>query len=199
MNRILVVLVALLLAAGCGGGEGDSGSAQHSDAPPSGSNTPGREAVPDIPPMADATAGVSLLPYLDEAGSVTEMALAANDVFTIHVLAEIDGHTHTSAAQFAMSVPPGISVIGEQKFSPRALTVGKYSDLFAIAYECHESGRFLLMKFTCRVDDTFKGGELTVRDGVDAEGTGFLGFATCGGGQAQQLPATGGAVTLTLK
>ena len=90
-------------------------------------------------------------------------------------------------------------MVGEEKFSTQVLTVGTHSDLFAMAFECHESGRFLLMKFVCKVDDTFSGGELAVRPGVDAMGTAFLGFATCGAGQAQKLPASGGSVTLTLQ
>jgi hypothetical protein len=152
-----------------------------------------------VPPIPDATVGVALLPYLDEAGSSTEMTVGANDIFTLHVFADIKGHMHTSAAQFAVSIPEGIAVIGEEKFSPKALTVGKLTDLFAIAYECHESGRFLLMKLTCRVEDSFAGGDMILRAGVDAAGGAFLGFATCGEGQAQKLPASGGAVTLTLK
>ena len=198
MKRIIVVLVALMLAVGCGGGEGETSSTDDHAGHDHTAGT-GRAAIPEAPPQADGVEGVSLLVYLDEAGSLTEMALASGDVFTLHVFADIQGHIHTSAAQFALSIPKGVSVIGEEKFSPQALTVGKLTDLFAMAYECHESGRFLLMKLTCRVDDQFAGGDMGLRAGVDAGGNAFLGFATCGEGTPQKLPANGGAVTLTSK
>jgi hypothetical protein len=199
MNRFIVVLVALLLAAGCGGGEGETSSTEdHSGHDHTAGTTTGREAIPEAPP-SEAVAGVSMLAYLDEAGSLTEMALASGDVFSFYVFADIQGHHHTSAAQFALSIPNGVTVIGEEKFSPQALTVGKLTDLFAMAYECHESGRFMLMKLACRVGDEFVGGQMGLRSGVDAQGTAFLGYATCGEGPAQKLPASGGAVTLTKK
>ena len=200
MNRIIVALVVLLLAAGCGGGEGETSTTEdHSDHDHTAGTSTGRSAIPEAPPQSDAVEGVSMLAYLDEAGALSEMALAPGDVFTFHIFADIQAHIHISAAQFALSIPKGVTVIGEEKFSSQALTVGKLTDLFAMAFECHESGRFLLMKIECRVDDQFAGGEMGIRAGVDAQGTAFLGYATCGEGPAQKLAASGGAVTLTSK
>lgn len=198
MHRFIVVLTVVLLVSGCGGGEGEqqSASGQSGQAP---ATTTGREAIPDIPPQAEVTQGVSLMVYLDEAGTMTEATVAPGEELKLYVYAEIEGHHHVSAAQFALSMPEGVEVTNEIKFSPRALTVGKLSDLYAMAFECHESGRFLLLTLECRTGETFPGGEFTVRAGVDAQGNAFLGFVTCGEGEPQKLPASGGAVTLGLE
>jgi hypothetical protein len=198
MHRFIVVTAVLLLVAGCGGGEGEN-SSSGADHDHTASTTPGREAIPATPLEADVTAGVNLLPYLDEAGTVSESAVVPGEEFKVYVFAQVEGSFQVSAAQFSMAIPAGVTVTSKQKFSERALTVGELSDLYAMAFQCHESGRFLLLTLTCVADEEFAGGEMTLRAGVDAQGTAFLGFATCGDEHPQKLPAGGGAVTLTLE
>lgn len=199
MHRFIVVVAVLLLVAGCGGGDGDNGgSASRSDQGASAGSTPGRQAIPEAP-APDVTAGVNILPYLDADGTVTEGTISPGQEFSIHVIAEVEGSSHVSAAQFAMAIPEGITVTEEEKPTPRMLTVGKITDLYAIAFECHEPGRFPLLTLKCVADDSYPGGEIRLRAGVDAQGSAFLGFATCGDGQPQKLPAGGGAIKLEVE
>lgn len=211
MTRIGRLTVFLLLAgmiAGCGG-DGSSGDQQASreaipeksaDPAPAVEETEGRPMIP--PEGPEAVEGVYIAPYFDAEGTATELAVAPGELFSVYICTVHPGYD-MKTAQWKMRVPDGITVLGESKTFPQALSVGTYSEIYMITYPCQTGGNTVsLLKYNCIATEEFQGGEFeTVKAGTalgHSKEPPFLGFVTCGD-QMQQVPAYGGTATVTRK
>jgi len=200
MGRCAVILMMLILIVGCGGEQSSNESGARSEAPPIDvAGEQSRSAIPDDPPPPTSSDNLRIMAYADADASITELTLAAGDIFNVYTFAELDGVTHVNAAQYRLVLPAGITIIGEEKTAPSVLTMGSHAELFAMVFDCRAPGKFKLMKYTCRVEDGFQGGEFEVKEGVDPRGAGFIGFVSCGDAAPEQLSASGSALTLRLK
>jgi len=192
MFRMLVVVIAVLSVIGCGGKQqesaGDTSSGQ--------SESESRSMIPEKVEKPSEIVGVSLVPRFDEAGNLSEFAVAKGQRFEFFVIADVPEPFHTSASQFSVELPAGVTVVGTVNFHDRALTMGDYLSDYAMAYQCAPPGKFYLVKFTCETDATFAGGMIRTREGVTGEAKPYIGFVTC---EEERLPAAGGTATLNLK
>ena len=202
MLRLLVgVLAAVCLVlplAGCGGGgeEGNSAANTPTAKPaPQGQSRPGipqKEVEPEI------VVGVEINPYFDELGAATQMGVAPGEQFTLYVFAQYDEPYHVSATEFRFDLPEGIRILDETKFGDRVISMGEREIDYVMAFECKAPGKFFLIKYLCVVEEGFKGGEVTMLPGVNAQGKAFLGMVACQP-ETRRLPAKGGTAKLTRK
>jgi hypothetical protein len=205
MSRIFMgVALAMFLAipwVGCGGGGGGNGSDEVSAKSESHRPQPqgeSRSAIPEKVEPLDAIEGIEIMPYFDEQGTVSEQAISPGDEFTFYVFIAYPEPYYASAVEYRVEMPEGTSILGESKFNDRALTVGSMMDDFSMAFGCIAPAKFYVMKYTCKADESFKGGEIMVTPGVKKNGQTFLGIATCRP-DVKKLPGEGGSAVLTLK
>jgi hypothetical protein len=192
LRSLLFFLGALLLfgVAGCGGeksGESAETAVQ---------TTPEDQSAAGQLPPADVTAkpgseiatepvtsmpleGLFIKPYFDGDGTVAEKTIAVGDKFSIGVWGETAAPYTTNAAQYRLELPPGVSVTSINELATKSVSMGNYAENFQIAYDCQPSGRFRIVEYVCVADSEFKGGEVKVSSGVDAQGDPFVGFSTC--------------------
>jgi hypothetical protein len=183
---------------GCGSGDdGDAGA----DKAPQVQVEVQQQSHSMIPPAVEppeAIEDIYVNPYFDEAGSITELAVAPGDTFSLYIFGETIEPFHVAATEFRFDVPAGVVVVGKKTFNDRVLTMGDYSSDFVMGYQCTPPGKFNLMRYTCKVLDDCRGGKIELSPGVNAEGVSFLGFVACKP-ETERLPATGGSATLTIK
>ncbi len=190
MFRMFVVVIAVLSVIGCGGKQ------QESAGDTSSGQSESRSMIPEKVERPSEIVGVSLVPRFDEAGNMSELAVAPGGKVEFFVIADVPEPFHTSASQFSIELPAGVSVVGTVNFHDRVLTMGDYLSDYAMAYQCAPPGKFYLVKFRCETDATFAGGMIRTREGVTGEAKPYIGFVTC---EEERLPAAGGIATLKLK
>jgi hypothetical protein len=200
MFRLLVGLMAIvclfLPLVGCGGGDESGGdSTARTPTPSQAPAGDSRQAIPEREEPLETVEGAFINPYFDEEGQTSQMAVAPGETFTLYVFAEAPEPFHISAAEFRFDVPAGIKVIDKETFGERVLTMGDHAADFVMGFECHEPGKFYLMKYSCLVEDGFKSGDFTMTPGVNASGAAYLGFVACQP-ETRRLPAEGGKAVL---
>jgi hypothetical protein len=213
IGRLTVFLLPVLLTmTGCGnGGSSDNEDTRAASADPakttvetdqvSEPDTPGRSMIP--PPGPDAVEGLLIAPYFDADGTTTEMAVEPGKLFSVYICVEHPGYS-MATAQWRMTVPDGVKVLGEKKVYPQALSIGAWDSMFLITYPCETSDeRMELLEYTCVAGEDFQGGEFeTVKaksfNDEHAPAVPFLGFVTCGA-HPEQVPAYGGTAVLKRK
>lgn len=205
MYRTLIFILAaglVAMVAGCGGDGNDTAqnTAQKTETAVThtADKAPESQSRTMIPDALEAVEGMALGVYFDEAGTVSEKAVAAGELITFYVTAEFKEPFHVNAAQYRVEVPDGIQVVGETKHSDRVLTVGSWESDFSIAFECRPPGKFYLVKYSCTVGPEFAGGVIKVTPGVNPHGISYLGFVSCKP-TTEKLPAKGGSATLAKK
>jgi len=195
----LFMILMVVAFAGCSNG-GDNASQEVAKQPqPVASTEKGQPAIPEPEMPAEATVGAFILPSFSEDGTVKTRSVAPGEVFDLFIIAEHAEPLSVAAAAFRLALPTGVKISGEHKFHPNALAVGEAATNMQMAFECHAPGKYFLIRFVCQVEDGFTGGEITVSEGVNPAGVGFLGFASCNVQPPEKVPATGGSVTLSLK
>jgi hypothetical protein len=203
LSAFLMPIVALTI--GCGGGD-ESNTASRSAVPQedaseaAAAEEPGREAIP--PPMPEAVEGLEIAPYFDEAGTQTTLAVEPGEVFTVYIVARHPDYD-MGTSQWKMTVPEGVTVVGESKTFEQALSIGTYKEVYVISYPCQAGGEpYCLLKYGCTVSPEFEGGTFETVKAVSAHSQGkeppFLGFLTCGNAP-ETIPAFGGSAKLTKK
>ena len=165
--RILLtvfVLAGLVAFLGCGGG-GESAdtaandtpaqTAQDTPAPP-----PSRQAIPDDAGMGQASPDVTLQPFFDEAGTVTELAVTPGENFKLYVCAQFPVGM-ANAAQFRLVAPDGVQLVKQTEVYGKTLTMGEWDRNFAMVFPCMEGvKRVHLMEFEFSTPADFSGGEI---------------------------------------
>lgn len=196
MFRMFVVVMAVLSLIGCGGKQQESAGGASSGQTSGQSGSAPRAMIPEKVEEPTEIVGVFVVPRFDEAGGMSELAIAAGEKFDVFVIAEFPEPYYISAAEFSIELPAGVSVLRAVNFLTRALTMGDYMSDYAMAFECTPPGKFYLVKFTCETDATFAGGTIRTREGVTGGSKPYIGFVTC---ESERLPAAGGVATLKLK
>jgi hypothetical protein len=190
---------------GCGkkGDVGEAATTGGSDKPSVSSQLPPADVVAKegAPLMAEApptppVEGLYVKPYLDEKGSVTELAVTPGQEFDIFVFGETIDPYKTSGVQYRMQIPDGIRVLGTKEIATKSLSMGDYKENYMLAYSCQPTGHFVIATYRCVAEPDFRGGEISVFDGIGGGGAGFLGFSTC---DYVDVRATGGTAKLDRK
>jgi hypothetical protein len=206
LRSLLFFLGALLVlgVAGCGekktGEEPAATTAQETQEAPSAASQlppadvtakPGTEVGTE--PVTMPLAGLYIRPFFDAKGTVTELSVAVGGKFSVGVWAETVAPYQTNAAQYRLELPAGVRVTSTQELAAKSVSMGNYATNFQIAYDCQPSGRFLIVEYLCVADPEFKGGEVKVNPGFDAQGSPYLGFSTC---DFVLAPSEGGSAML---
>jgi hypothetical protein len=205
MLRLLIVFVAavslVVSLAGCGGGEGDATEEHTAHTPDAATDVQGRPMIPPASEDAGPVEGVYTNLYFDEAGTITELAVAPGETFDLYLFAEYPKPYIVASAEYRLVLPQGVTIFGHEMFRDRCLTMGTYKKDFAITFECDTPtpGKFYIMKYACRAESDFQGGEIRAAEGVNDKGKGFLGFIACEEPQLRRLRSKGGVATLTMK
>lgn len=204
-RQVLVLCLAVFTWVGCG----DKQASQ--EQPATAGDAPG--AIANQLPPADVTSqpgdamiqesgqefpvdGLFLNPYFDDAGTVTELAVAPGATFVVHVFAETVEPYATNATQYRITLPTGVEVTAVNEFEHKSVSTGDPKVSYMLAYDCQPAGRFRLVSYTCRVTGEFQGGEVELGEGLPATGVNFIGFVSC---EFVEMRATGGSATLTRK
>jgi len=200
MYRYILLMVAVLALSSCGNKQNNDGasSATRGDAVGKPPKTPGHSAVrePDFVPTPE---GVRMGVFFDDAGASDSIAVQIDKEFGVYVFALIDSPLQISAAQFSLDLPAAVDVLSAKKSTTKSLTLGDVRRNFMVTFECHDRGRFYLMRYTCAARAGFTGGKVVVRPGVDAQGKAFLGYVSCGPGvKPEMVPAAGTSAVITL-
>lgn len=202
--RLLVALFGVLLIAGCGTEREDnaqttrqSASAERPPQPtPNPPRTESREMIPDVDIIPE---GVSLRPFFDEAGTVTELAASVGDEVNIFIYIETPEPIRASACAFRMVIPAAVDLMRERKFADGTLSIGNWDTNYSLAWPCRPVGRFWVVHYVFTVTDSFSGGEFTTTDGFAENATMFIGLGTCHGNSGDTMRSAGGTITLTAK
>lgn len=194
-------VVLLLGVAGCGGEKAPAGQAADSSPPSVSSQLPPADvtaqpgdAMIEAPAQAYPVEGLYLNPYVDDAGTKTELAVKPGEPFSLHIFGETIEPYSTNAIQYRIALPDGIDILGSKEFEHKSVSAGDPTVNYMQAYTCQPPGRFRLMTYICNATPEFKGGEVRVLDGLPPSGLNFVGFVSC---EFVELRATGGSVTLT--
>ncbi len=192
LRSLLFFLGALLLfgVAGCGGDKsGESAATTSGQATEENQSAAGQLPPADVTakpgneigtePVVEPLAGLFIKPYFDDAGTVAETSVAVGQKFSIGVWAETASPYTTNAAQYRLELPPGVRVTSVAELAAKSVSMGDPNENYQIAYECQPSGRFRLVEYLCVADPGFMGGEVKVLNGVDPQGSPFVGFSTC--------------------
>jgi hypothetical protein len=205
LRSLLFFLGALLVlgVAGCGEKTGEESTAttaqETQEAPPAASQLPPADVTAKqgtevgTEPVTMPLAGLYIRPFFDDKGTVTELSVAVGSKFSVGVWAETVAPYQTNAAQYKLELPAGVRVTSTQELAAKSVSMGNYASNFQIAYDCQPSGRFLIVEYLCVADPEFKGGEVKVNPGFDAQGTPYLGFSTC---DFVLAPSEGGSAML---
>jgi hypothetical protein len=203
MFRILVKMVVVVclavLVVGCGG-DGDTGeetASSKSYRPEPKGESLGSQIPEAIEPL-EIIEGVELVPYFDEAGTVSEDAVAPGELFTFYVFVGSPEPYHISALEYRLELPVGVRIVGGTKFDDKALTAGNALDDFSMAFQCRPPGKFYVMKYECIAEDSFTGGAINITPGVRTSGKTFLGVVACSP-EIMRLPGAGGSLLLSRK
>lgn len=192
MLRVLLVLLTIVSFAACGGKNETETTQTQSQA------SQGRSIIPDKVDTPVTATNVFLRPYFDENGTVSELAVAPGETFTVFVVAEYEKPYSMSAAEFSLAVPAGVSVKEIANFMEKALTMGEYKTDYVMAFGCQPPRKFYLVKFVCSAEAEFAGGSIKTAPGINVRDESYLGFVSCEP-QIEKVPATGGTATLTRK
>lgn len=203
MIRVIFALLLMVVFTGCAEKEEAAGGHETQTASEASSHTDSHEGesqsmIPDKVEPPTSTKDVYLRPFFDEQGTVTEIAAAPGETFTLYIHAEYKEPYHMSAAEFSFQLPAGIKIISTKKFLDRVVSVGEHTKDYILAFGCEPPRKFFLVKYTCTVDDAFTGGTIELAPGVSGTGEEYFGFVSCKPG-TQKIPAEGGAVTLKKK
>jgi hypothetical protein len=199
---VAILLPIIVLTIGCGGNEETTESRAgipEKATTTSAQESPGRQAIP--PEMPDAVEGLSIAPFFDEAGTVTELAVAPGELFNVYIVVAHPGY-EMSSAQWRMTIPDGVTMLGETRLFEHSLSIGDYDNIFAVTYPCQTSSEpYAVIKYNCMVTPEFQGGTIETVKAVsmhEEKDPPFIGFATCGV-ERDMVPAHGGTATLTSK
>lgn len=209
LRSLLFFLGALLLfgVAGCGGDKSGESAATKA-APETQQNPSAASQLPPatvtskpgdqlgVEPVTSPLEGLFIKPYFDDAGTVTEKSVAVGEKFSIGVWAETAAPYTTNAAQYRLELPPGVRVTSVAELAAKSVSMGNFAENYQVAYDCQPSGRFRLVEYLCVTDPGFMGGEVKVLNGVDLQGSPFVGFSTC---DFQLAPSGTGSAILKRK
>ena len=202
--RVLVALFLALLLVGCSGdNQNESQTANQvaaDDRPPQPAPNPPktepREMIPDVDIIPE---GVSLRPYFDEAGTVTEMSAKVGDQVNVYIFAETPEPYKVSACAFRLEAPAGVDYLRETKIPDGTLSLGTWDTNYNLAWPCRDVGRYWVMHYVFTVAEGFTGGDFITTDGFVDDASMFIGFGTCHAKMGDTIRSAGGSITLTLQ
>jgi hypothetical protein len=195
MNRILVLLMVLTMLSACSksGDDGTDTAGEHEG------HSHAEEPVAMIPDEEfseyEKIANAQISPFFDVEANVAEKAVAPGEQFDFYVFGQYNELYPMSAAEYKVKVPEGITVMSTAESDSTILSLGKWDNDFMIAFHCAPGPRFMIVKYTCEVDESFSGGVVETTKGADRN---FIGFTMC---DATRTPvrARGGQARLTRK
>jgi hypothetical protein len=196
MRKILMALAVLVFTAACGGGdEGETQVADNSTETQIAEDRPSRQGIPDEDPDDYVnSAEARLFPAFDSAGETAAKSVAAGEVFDIYVIGRFSELFAMAGAEYKMSVPDGITVLGATQTDSVIITMGKPDVDVSIAFRCMQGPGDWISKYVCKVDDGFAGGDVELFEGDNMH---FMGFVTCD--NKDQIPARTTAAKLKRK
>lgn len=193
MQRFALFVLICVLFVGCGEKQNqETPTRGRRVSPPNATPIPRLSEGPSVSPIE----GVTIEPAFDEAGEVSELAVAPGEMFAIYVVG-FNRHEPTTAAQYRMVLPEGVRVLGEEHMARKRVTLGKWDGNFMIAYNCIDAEKpFWISRYNCLAEESFSGGTVETAIGVPREGKAFLGFSTC---EHREMAASGGTAQLKRK
>ena len=209
MRSLLFFLWALLACgvAGCGG-EKESGNQASTEAttqknqstagqlhPADVTSKPGTELATE-PVTSMPIEGLFIVPYFDDKGELDNKSVAVGEKFSIGVWAETPPSIQTNAAQWRLDLPAGVKITSVAELAAKSVSMGDHVHNFQIAYDCQPAGRYRIVEYMCEAGPEFKGGEVKIQPGVDAQGAPYVGFSTC---EFQLAPSSAGSAMLKKK
>jgi hypothetical protein len=204
LYRVLLVCAVLLIGVvGCAKDEAPAEQAAADEPgtiagqlPPADVTSQPGDAMIEDPGQVFPVEGLYLNPYLDDAGTKTELAVKPGEPFQLNIFGETVEPYSTNAIQYRIALPAGVILMGTNEFEHKSVSTGDPQTNYMLAYDCQPAGRFRLATYFCRVDENVTGGEVRLLEGLPASGINFIGFVSC---EFVELRATGGTATLTLK
>lgn len=176
MVRLLSILLILGLLLSCSGEKKESTPGEDAAATKSAQSQP-RQAIPDEGLSEfDELMQAKITPYFDAEGTVSEHAVAPGERFDVYVFGECNKMYSMSAAEYMLTLPKGMEVLAEAKSDSAVMTLGSYKTDFMISFRCAAGPKFMMMKYSCQVNDAFTGGEVETREGSIHN---FVGFTLC--------------------
>jgi len=201
------VFVALLLAfclLGCSG-ENENGARTAQGSKPDKRPPQPAPKPPDSPPremIAESDVipeGVTLKPFFDEAGTVTESTASAGDEVDVFVFVETPEPIVASACSFRLDVPDGLDLLRERKLAEGTLSIGNWDTNYSLVWKCGPEGRYWVMHYVFTVVEGFAGGEIATVDGFQESAIMAMELATCHAKLGDTIRTAGGAITLSVK
>jgi len=181
MKRILLTIVVLAFLAACGKDDGGESQTVSNDAGDQAAATdPPREstqAIPDEPSSGyDEMVEGRLFPAFDRAGTELAKTVAAGDMFELYVVSSFNDAFSMSGAEYKLSLPDGISVLGTTHTDSMVVMLGTYDHDFMIAFHCIPGPGDWITRYLCKVEDDFAGG---IAETMPGENLNFIGFVLC--------------------
>lgn len=177
MVRMLSVLLVLGLLVSCSG-EKKQKSAESEDASTvmTGKGEPVQAIPSDDTSEFDKLMQAKITPYFDAEGTVTEKAVSPGDDFVLYVFGEFNEMYPMSATEYMLALPEGMEILTEAKSDSAVMSVGSYKTDYMMTFRCSKGPKFMMMKYSCRANTAFAGGEIETRQGSVHH---FLGFTLC--------------------
>jgi hypothetical protein len=117
-------------------------------------------------------------------------------MFDLYVIAEFNDAFSMSGAEYKLTVPEGINVLGATYMDSVNITLGKFDVDISLAFPtCIPGPGDWMAKYICRVEDDFKGGTFETHPGDNLD---FLGFVICDHLRTE-IGAAGGQAELSRK
>lgn len=200
MFRLILFLLAVAVLGSCGKGTDESKqTTQHDDHEhqirgPLG-KPQGRPAIPDEGLSEfEKIANGWIKPYFDAAGTDTVAEVSEGEFFDIYIVIEFNELYSMAACEYRIVLPPGVTIMATTKSDSVIITVGEPQLDHMLAFRC-TSEKLWLMKYTCKADEEFVGGDVKIEQGSNLE---FLGFAQCDEARTQ-IRGRGGQAILRKK
>lgn len=196
MVRIIAALLVASVLLSCSGEKKKEAAADEKIAAGTGGQSEPVQMIPDEELSEfDKLLNAHIKPYFDAGATVVEKAVAPGDTFDIFVFGEYSETYPMSAAEFMLSVPASIEVLYETKSDSTVLTVGSYKRDYMMTFRCAKGPKFMMMKYSCRANEAFSGGNVETGEGMVHH---FLGFTLCDETRTM-VKARPGRATLSLK
>jgi len=199
MKRFLITIAVLALLASCGG-EKEGGETASNDSADQTATTnqrpPSKPAIPDAGDSGfDDIASGRIRPAFDIQGIETTKAVAPGEMFDIFVVGEYNDAFAMSGAEYKLTMPDGITVLGASFTDSIIVTLGKPETDFLMAFHCLPGPGDWLVKYLCRAEESFQGGTIETHPG---DNLAFIGFVMCDQLKTE-IRAQGGTAEITRK
>jgi hypothetical protein len=199
MYRLIIFLLAMAVLGSCGKGKEEEGAQTAQPAEQAEGSVPrphGQAMIPDKEfSEFEEIAAAHIRPAFNAEGTDTLKEIAPGDYVDIYVVAEFNELYQMSAAEYRLQLPPGISVMSWAKMDSVVLTYGEHDRDFMLAFRCINGPESWLIKYVCKADEDFAGGEISTHPGANLD---FLGFTLCDATRTL-VRGRGGSATLRSK